>query len=42
MLQAVKDRSTIRLLSLDQVGEVSEKAAELIKLMNGHARPMIA
>ena len=41
-LQAVNSPAHIRLLSLDQVGEVSEKAAELIKLMNNHARPMIA
>ncbi|CAB3707247.1 hypothetical protein LMG24238_03970 [Paraburkholderia sediminicola] len=42
MLKAVKDRTTIRLLSLDQVSDVSERAAELIKLMNRYARPMIA
>lgn len=41
MLQAPKDETTVRLLSLDQAGYPDERAADLVRLMGKYARPML-
>lgn len=41
MLEAARGETTVRLLSLDQSGQVDEKVAGLIHLMGKSARPML-
>jgi hypothetical protein len=41
MLQAAKRETTVRLRSLDQTGQVDDKAGAFVRLMGRYARPML-